>query len=309
MRSIDNKENTRGLVSKLQRYSIKDGPGIRTTVFCIGCNLRCRWCSNPEAMYPGKKVLYHVQKCQRCGTCAAASGGTISVDKDGCHIDRDLCKNLEEMVDICPYDAYETIGTELSAKELHALLMKDAVFYANSNGGVTFSGGECCMQLEFLLETIRLLKQDGIHVAIDTAGMWNFEDLKPLLTLADLILYDIKAIDHKLHKEWTGVDNTVILENARKLADMGKSMFIRLVMIPGVNDTPEELEARFSFVKSLAPAVERIDVLPYHNLGEGKYAAMQMEYPVKDIRSYEPGELEELVKPWSDDQIPVFVDP
>lgn len=295
-----------GLISKLQPYATKDGPGIRTTVFCVGCNLRCKWCANPESMLPDKKVLYFKRKCQKCGCCAAASNGTIILEEDGCHIDRDRCGDLSAMVALCPFDAYEYSGTELTAAQLHQRLMKDAVFYRNSGGGVTFSGGECCLQPDFVLETVRLLKRDGIHVALDTAGLWDFARLRPLLELADLILYDIKAMDPVIHRRWTGVDNALILENARHLAAMGKPMHVRLILVPDINDGPDELAARFAFVNSLGPCVERIDVLPYHKLGEGKYEAMQLPYPMQ-AKPYRDGAVEALIAPWISGPTPVTI--
>ena len=226
----------KGLISQIQHYSTKDGPGIRTTVFFMGCNLHCKWCANPETILPGKKIMYHKQKCMGCGTCVqAAPPSSIRLTEEGCVIDRKLCTNLNDMVEICPYDAYEERGQEIGVEELRRKLNRDIIFYRHSGGGVTFSGGEACLQRDFLLEVMRLLKEDGIHMALDTAGNWEYERVLPLLELADLILYDIKAFDSGLHRACTGVGNERILENARKIAGMKKNMHIRLVLVPGVN--------------------------------------------------------------------------
>ena len=285
----------KGLISQIQHYSTKDGPGIRTTVFFMGCNLRCKWCANPETILPGKKVMYHKQKCMRCGTCVqAAASSSIRLGEDGCVIDRELCTNLEDMVYVCPYDAYEERGREIEAEELRQKLNRDIIFYRNSGGGVTFSGGEACLQRDFLLEVMGILKQDGIHIALDTAGNWEFEKVLPLIELADLVLYDIKAFDSGLHCACTGVGNERILENALKIAGMKKNMHIRLVLVPGVNDQREDVLKRFRFVKSLGDAVKQTDLLPYHRLGVGKYQALGIPYELTKVREYGEDEIEKL---------------
>lgn len=285
----------KGLISQIQHYSTKDGPGIRTTVFFTGCNLHCKWCANPETILPGKKIMYHKQKCMGCGTCVqAAPPFSIRLTEEGCVIDRKLCTNLSDMVDVCPYDAYEERGQEIGVEELRQKLNRDIIFYRNSGGGVTFSGGEACLQGDFLLEVMKLLKEDGIHIALDTAGNWEYDRVLPLLELADLILYDIKAFDSGLHRACTGVGNERILENARKIAGMKKNMHIRLVLVPGVNDQREDVLERFRFVKSLGDAVRQTDLLPYHRLGVGKYQALGIPYELLEIQEYREDQVEEL---------------
>ncbi len=294
--SFKGENSMKGLLSQIQHYSTKDGPGIRTTVFMMGCNLRCKWCANPETISPCKKIMYYKQKCMRCGSCVqAAVNGSIRLGKDGCVIDRERCTNLSEMVLVCPYDAYEERGKEYSAKELYKKLARDMVFYQKSNGGVTFSGGEACLQHEFVLETVKLLKQDGIHVTLDTAGLWDFETVKPLLAAVDLVLYDIKAYNEELHRSCTGVGNSRILENAKKIAGMGKELYIRLIMVPGVNDLQEDVKERFRFVKSLGNMVKQVDILPYHTLGIGKYLSLGLQYPLEEIKEYSEEEKRTLL--------------
>jgi pyruvate formate lyase activating enzyme len=274
----------KGLITSIQRYSTKDGPGIRTTVFLINCNLRCKWCSNPESMYPGKKVMYHVVKCQRCGACARrVADGSIVVTPDGCKIDREKCTKLFELPDVCNYDAYEIKGSEMTPTELVQKLLRDETFYKTSNGGVTFSGGECLLQHEFVLETSRLLKEHDIHIALDTAGLWDFEMVRPALKIADLILYDIKAFDPRIHEACTGVSNEAILENARRLAKMDKAMFLRMIIVPGMNDEENDLKRRLEFAVSLGSAVKQVDLLKYHRLGLGKYRDLGLEYPIPEV--------------------------
>lgn len=274
---------TTGLITNIQHYSTKDGPGVRTTVFMTGCNLRCKWCSNPESMYPDKKVMYHAAKCRRCGACArCAADGSITVAPDGCKIDREKCTNLFDLPDVCNYDAYEIKGSEMTPAELAKKLLRDEAFYKTSSGGVTFSGGECLLQYEFVLESMRLLKGHEIPIALDTAGLWDFEAVRPALELADLILYDIKAFDSGIHEACTGIGNEIILDNARRLAQMDKAMFLRLIVVPGMNDAESDLKQRLGFAASLGGAVKQVDLLKYHRLGLGKYRDLGLEYPIPE---------------------------
>ncbi len=287
---------TRGLVSKIQRYSTKDGPGIRSTVFLVGCNLRCAWCANPEAMFPDKKVMFHQNLCKRCGACVeAADNHAIQLTTKGCEIDRDACTNLATLADVCPYNAYENIGTVVGAEELVERLLRDRAFYDVSKGGVTFSGGEPCLQNEFLEKVVRILKAEGIHVAIDTAGLWSFDQVWPILEMSDLILLDIKAMDAYIHQLCTGTDNRIILENARNIAEKGKKIWVRMVIVPTMNDDLPDIKRRLDFIKELGDSVERIDLLKYHALGIGKYEALGVKYPLSGIGECDEGLIQEIL--------------
>jgi pyruvate formate lyase activating enzyme len=263
-----------GFISKIQRYSTKDGPGVRTTVFAVGCPLKCLWCANPELIGDATKFLYHPRRCVGCGACVAQSGGAIRLTEDGCDIDHDAV-NLEECSVVCYYDAYEKIGEIVTVKELVASLLRDKVFYDQSGGGVTFSGGDAAMQAEFFRETAVRLRDFEVHTALDTSGYFPWEKLAPLVSAVDLVLYDIKVLNRNLHKRYTGVDNQLILENAMRIADMGKNIIIRMIMVPGVNDTDDEIIGRLKFIKNLSPSV-KVDILKYHKLGAGKYASLGM---------------------------------
>lgn len=268
----------KGYISKIQRYSTKDGPGLRTTVFFVGCNLDCAWCANPELIEPGRKYLYYPERCSGCGRCAGvAANGSIVPTEKGCVIDREACTNIGECAAACYYDAYESVGDEISVDKLYEKLMRDSDFYDQSGGGVTFSGGEAALQAEFVLELAALLRAEGIHVALDTAGAVATEKMLALAEAVDMVLYDIKAIDSGLHKACTGVGNEVILENARQIAQAGKPMIIRLVVVPGYNDDKADFAKRLEFVKSLGTAVLRVDILKFHKLGEGKNLRMGRE--------------------------------
>lgn len=230
-----------GLISTIQGYSTKDGPGIRSTVFLVGCNLRCAWCSNPELMIPGEKDMVF------------ELGGRKQT---------------------------EHVGMRIGAKELAAQLERDRIFYEESGGGVTFSGGEPALQADFVKETAGYLKAAGIHCALDTAGDVPYEVLEDLSEVMDLILFDIKAYDETIHKNCTGASNRQILSNAKRLAENGMPLIIRLVVVPGYNDDPADLRNRLEFVKSLGESVKRTDVLPYHALGAGKYLRLGIPYPI-----------------------------
>jgi len=263
-----------GFVSKVQRYSTKDGPGVRSTVFAIGCPMKCLWCANPELIGDAAKFLYHPRRCVGCGACVAKSGGAIRLTEDGLEIDRDKA-DLEECSVVCYYDAYERVGGIVSAEELASSLMRDKAYYDQSGGGVTYSGGEATLQAEFFLEVTKRLKAFDVHVALDTAGYMPWDKLALLAATVDLVLFDIKTLNRALHKRYTGVDNQLILENALRIADMGKDMTVRMILVPGVNDSKDEITGRIKFVKNLGKHV-KLDILKYHKLGAGKYASLGM---------------------------------
>ena len=275
----------KALISNIQNYSTKDGPGIRTTVFFTGCNLKCVWCSNPELIGPGIKVMYFENRCRRCGKCAeTAVNNSIILTESGCEIDRETCTNIEECMEVCPYEAYEKSGYEISVQDLYNKLIRDKIFFEQSGGGVTFSGGEAGLQYEFLSEIGAELQKDNIHTALDTAGLITWEKLEKAINSMNMVLFDIKAYDSRLHRKYTGAGNELMLENIKKTAAKNKELIIRMVIVPGMNDNMEDIKKRISFIKELGSAVKQIDILKYHNLGEGKYKSLGMIYSVpKDL--------------------------
>ena len=285
----------RGLISKIQRYSTKDGPGLRSTVFAMGCPLCCKWCSNPELIGVHEAIFYHAQRCIGCGACVAVSGGAIRLTDNGCVIDRAVCSNLAQCAEVCYYDAYEHVGTTISAKELAEKLLRDKAFYDQSGGGVTYSGGEAALQADFFQEVTEILKTDSIHVTLDTSGHVPWSKLEPLIKAVDLVLYDIKAIDNEIHRRHTGADNLLILENARKIASMRKEINFRLIIVPGVNDSDKEIEDRLRFVHGLGDAY-RVDVLKYHRLGSGKYNRLGLSEPMANTPECSDESVENIVQ-------------
>jgi len=240
----------------IERNSYVDGPGIRTTVFFKGCNLRCRWCHNPESQNFKKEILFYKNKCTGCGRC------------DGLTVDNEnfMCFN----------DAKEICGREYSIDEVLKEVLKDKAYYENSDGGVTFSGGECMMQVDFLLEILKKCKENGIHTAVDTAGNVKWEAFERILPYTDLFLYDIKIMDNEEHKKYTGVENNLILENLKKLLKSDISVWVRVPVIPSVNDSEDEMMKIKNFFEENGYP-EKIELLPYHAMGEHKYEALGIE--------------------------------
>jgi len=284
-----------GLISRIQKYSTKDGPGIRDTVFLKGCSLRCLWCSNPELIRAKPDLLYTQSKCVNCGLCIdVCPHNALSFDEnDLVYVNREKCTACGECVDACPEAALELVGVEISDDDLITELLKDQVFYQTSNGGVTFSGGEPLYQAGFVRKVAEGLKSKGIHTAIDTAGDVSWCRFEEVLDVTDLVLYDIKAMDRDLHQRLTGRENDMILENAKMLAMKEVPMYIRMVMVPGINDQEDDLSACMEFISELKN-VEQIDILPYHRYGVGKYAQLGLDYPLGYLKEYSKERIEEI---------------
>lgn len=285
----------KGFISTIQRYSTKDGPGIRSTVFFKGCNLRCKWCANPELIERKAQLIHFENRCRHCGACVkSAINHSIRLTDNGVVIDREACTNIDTVVASCPWDAYEKVGYEINAEELVEILLRDKAFYDSSGGGVTFSGGEPALQGEFVAGAASLLREEGVHTALDTAGCLPWEKLVPVVNQVDMVLYDIKAYEQELHRDCTGVDNAVILDNAARVSALNKDMIVCMVIVPGLNDGWEDVKARIDFIKTLGGAVSRVDILGYHALGEGKYRRLGMECPTAGVAPCNSGCLEQI---------------
>ena len=254
------------VIFDIQRNSFVDGPGIRTTVFFKGCNLKCKWCHNPESQNFEKQMMIYKNKCTGCGKCASVCPHHLS-----------SCEFCGKCEILCPNDARKVCGKEYTPEEVLKEVIKDKTFYETSNGGVTFSGGECMLQADFLCETLKLCKENGIHTAIDTAGCVSWEHFEKIMPYADMFLYDVKCFDEQKHKEYTGVSNKLILENLKKISDTtNKDIIIRIPVVHGVNDDEKEMGMIAEFLKGIR--YTSVDLLPYHKMGEHKYDALDMAY-------------------------------
>ncbi len=284
-----------GQIFDIQRYSVNDGPGIRTIVFLKGCPLRCLWCCNPESQKPLPQLFYFGSLCTRCYRCVnvCPTGATSKAADGSIIIDRQLCQVCGKCVAECPSEARVITGKTMTVEEVLEVVKKDAIFYRNSDGGVTLSGGEPTSQPEFSKELLRRCQESGLDTAIETSGYVDWQKLKEILEYVDLVLFDIKHMDSSNHRQLTGVGNELILANAARIAGEGKPLIIRVPLIPGCNDSEENIEALIAFMKKLR--LSRVDLLPYHRLGVGKYERLGMEYDLKELESYKE-ERSEVIK-------------
>jgi len=287
--------NPTGMVFDIQRSSVHDGPGIRTTVFLKGCNLRCFWCHNPESWRPGQELLFYPTKCIGCGKCLAACALRChSVTPEGeRRIDRAKCTVCGACARKCYPGALILSGKERGVEGVMKAVWADAAFYRNSGGGMTVSGGEPLLQPEFTLALLQAAKEEGIHTALDTAGHVDFTLFGRVLPYVDLLLFDCKCMDSAAHRQATGADNARILENLRQLGQGETPIWIRVPVISGLNDTEENMLALRDFLSGL-PAVKRLDLLAYHNLGANKHASLGGDYAYQELKAPPMERMKEL---------------
>jgi len=289
------------MIFDIKRYTIHDGPGIRTTVFMKGCPLSCFWCHNPEGITRRLEIAYFEYKCIGCNSCVIACPlKAITVDEDGKrNIDRSICDGCGICAERCPTNAIKAIGRKISVDELIQEVERDRVLYDGSGGGVTFSGGEPLMQWGFLLECLKELKKRYIHTALDTSGYSSPEVLEMIIPYTDLFLYDIKLFDPEEHKKYTGVSNDVIKENLKLLSVSGKRVILRFPVIPNVTDTLWNVKGWMGFISKIQ-GLKEINLLPYHSVEE-KYKRLNRPYrmetqgaPTKEILNWLKEEFESI---------------
>lgn len=275
-----------GTIFDLQRTSLHDGPGIRTAVFLKGCPLRCQWCHNPESQSRGREISFRAEACVQCGECVnTCEHGAHSISQDAVHIyDRSICQKCGQCAQACLYDALKVTGKEVSIEEVMAEVRKDISFYQKSGGGLTITGGEPMLQLEFTLELLKAAKTENIHTCIETCGWASQRAYKSVLPYVDLFLFDYKATDPETHRRLMGVSNKLILANLEFLYERGANIQLRCPLIAGVNDTPDHL-AGIAAIDQRFPNLKGIDLLPYHNIGNSKYERYGLINPLPGLKT------------------------
>ena len=284
----------KALITDIQRFSLTDGDGIRTTVFLKGCNMRCSWCHNPETLSSHPELMFYRNKCIGCGRCFEICPTGAHKVIDGEHvIDRELCTSCGKCAEICYAEALATCGKEMSVSEVMEQVIQDKPYYDNSNGGVTISGGEVLCNLDFARELAVECNKNGISVAIETNLSFPYEAIEPLLLSLDAIMFDIKLADDGEHKKHTGISNKTVIENAYKLDKLGIPLTVRTPLIPGVTDTVENVTAVAKLICGLKNLV-RYELLNFNPLGEGKYKGLDKRNAHEDARPLDEDRLEAL---------------
>ena len=283
-------------ITNIQKFSIHDGDGIRTTVFFKGCPLKCEWCHNPETQKFEKEMQVDREKCTGCGACAAVCpNGVIHMEEGRPILDAEVCVFCGKCTRFCPTGAREVIGQEYTVKELVKELMKDQMFYEESGGGVTLSGGEVMsMDMDYLLAVAKELKRQDVTLTIDTCGFVPYEKFQELLPYVNTFLYDVKVMDPELHKKYMGTDNALILENLVRLAKDGARIYIRIPTVKEVNGNEENMKETIAFLQEHDIHPAQINLLPYHDTGSGKYRKLDMEYKGTDLHAPDKEEMEAL---------------
>lgn len=273
------------LIFDIKRYAINDGPGIRVVVFFKGCNLHCAWCHNPESISANVEKMYSRAKCINCGTCVEVCvENAITLSAEGIITNPDHCTTCGKCAEVCPTKAIEMSGKVMSVSEIMEIIEKERVFFEQSGGGVTFSGGEPLIHSKMLIELLDECKKRNIHTAVDTAGYSSTGTLLEIAKRTDLFLYDLKLLDTNLHRKWTNAGNEMILKNLKTLAETGIQIIIRIPLIGGINDTDENLEQTAKFITGLAGGTKEVHLLPYHNIAQNKYLKLGKAYDFEKLK-------------------------
>ena len=285
-----------GLVFDIKKYSIHDGPGIRTTVFFKGCPLSCWWCHNPESQSSDLEMILHDNRCIRCGACVDTCPHQAITWIDGEPItDRAKCERCATCAESCYADARERVGREMTVEQVMAEIERDIAFYDESRGGVTFSGGEPLLQRDFLLALLQACRAKEIHTVVDTSGFAAWDTFERIRDCVDLFLYDLKLMDDAKHCEFTGVPNQPILQNLQKLSERGHNLSVRVPIVPGINDDDENIRQIGEFVSTL-PHINGLDILPYHNIALDKYLNLGKPYRLFETRRPSDERLAEIAR-------------
>ncbi len=273
-----------GLITDIKKFAIHDGPGIRTTVFLKGCPLRCLWCHNPETQSPQSDVAYISAHCIGCAKCIrACPSDALSQTENGIVRDYLKCTACGACAEACPTEAMTVYGRKVSVEEAIAEVEKDRPFYETSGGGMTISGGEPLYQADFAVALMKVARNTGLHTCLDTCGLVPWAAFQAILPYTDTVLYDVKTLDNKRHREATGCENHVIIANLAALVQAGAEVLVRTPVIPGLNATPEAIADIADFLAGLTRPPE-LELLPYHELGEAKFERLGMEYKLRGVK-------------------------
>jgi pyruvate formate lyase activating enzyme len=291
-----------GIIFDIQHYAIYDGPGIRTCVYFKGCPLKCYWCHNPESQILEPEMAYWEERCRACGTCIeACPNGALRLEHEKVVRDYNLCTVCANCADVCPNQAMEKIGKDMTAVEIAGQIMRDKIFYENSGGGVTITGGEPTFQKEFLVEVLRELRINGIHSAIETCGVFSHDLIEPLLENTDLFLYDLKQIDSEIHRKGTGVGNDLVLRNFSEIfLRAGKDRIIpRIPLVPGFNIDQSSIDSFISYLEGVGYK-GLVHLMPYHGWAKGKYQRIGRADSYHELENFSKQDLDRITHAFSE---------
>lgn len=270
-------------ITNIQKFSIHDGPGIRTNVFFKGCRLKCKWCANPEGIVACRELMYYKQKCNNCGNCiSVCPHQALRKTTEGIQICKTRCKKCNACITVCSQKALKISGTIMSIDEVFQQIQKDEVFYEMSGGGVTFSGGEPFLHPQMIGEIAAKCREKGYNIAAETCGLFEILDVLPIIHLFDLLLFDLKIMDDKKHQYYCGESNQVIHQNFKTLVTK-VPIIPRIPIIPTINDSPEDIQQLCTFLALFKEHLKTVHILPYHTLGLSKYEALQKPYELEDL--------------------------